>query len=105
MHFNILESVNKIQQYSSGFVNSDDFYRDSVSFDATMMNFVIIGEVGSKLSDEFKSETKHLVDWQKVKGFRNIKAHDYFGIDTEEIWQIINSSLITLKDTLGKLSK
>jgi uncharacterized protein with HEPN domain len=29
----------------------------------------------------------------KIKGFRNILAHNYFGVDAEEIWQIIHKSL------------
>ena len=24
-----------------------------------------------------------------MKGFRNIVAHDYFGVDAEEVWQIV----------------
>ncbi|OQX79785.1 MAG: hypothetical protein B6D61_03005 [Bacteroidetes bacterium 4484_249] len=59
----------------------------------------------SKLSDDFLSETDNLIDWQKVKGFRNIIAHNYFGVDAEEVWQIINGDLISLKKNLEKLSK
>ena len=39
------------------------------------------------------SETSGKIDWLKVKGFRNIVAHNYFGIDAEEVWQIISGSL------------
>lgn len=61
-----------------------------------MMNFVIIGEMVDKISDEFKS--KHPgIEWIKIKGFRNIVAHDYFGIDAEEVWQIIKTWIPTLK--------
>ncbi|MBN1187236.1 MAG: DUF86 domain-containing protein, partial [Bacteroidales bacterium] len=41
----------------------------------------------------------------KVKGFRNIIAHNYFGIDAEEVWQIINSSLTELQKNLESLIK
>ncbi len=97
---NMLESIKKIQDYSGKFKNADDFCHDSMSFDATMMNFIIIGEMVEKLSDNFIMKTEKDIDWFKVKGFRNILAHNYFGIDAEEVWQIIHGSLLRLRDSL-----
>ncbi|HEA28705.1 MAG TPA: DUF86 domain-containing protein [Leeuwenhoekiella sp.] len=37
------------------------------------------------------------VNWIKVKNFRNLIAHNYFGIDVEEVWQIIHGSLERLR--------
>ena len=92
----IIEATDKIIDYSSGLNSADEFYNDHLIFDATMMNFVIIGEMVDKISDEFKS--KHPgIEWIKIKGFRNIVAHDYFGIDAEEVWQIIKTRIPTLK--------
>lgn len=102
---NMLDSINRIQQYSHIFNNADDFYRDTKSFDASMMNFIVIGEMADKLSDEFINKTADKIDWLKVKGFRNIIAHNYFGIDAEEVWQIINGSLKALKLALEKIIK
>ncbi len=96
----MLESIQKIQDYSSMFKNADELHEDSKSFDATMMNFIVIGEMAEKLSADFISETENDIDWFKVRGFRNIIAHNYFGIDAEEVWQIIQSSLIDLKKRL-----
>jgi len=98
----MLESIQKIQDYSAKFKNADELYEDSKSFDATMMNFVVIGEMVEKLSSDFIAETENDIDWFKVKGFRNIIAHNYFGIDAEEVWQIIQGSLIVLKESLEK---
>lgn len=70
-----------------------------MEFDASMMNFVIIGEMVSRLSDKFKSTYDH-IDWFKISGFRNIVAHDYFGIDAEEVWQIINTHITDLEKEL-----
>jgi uncharacterized protein with HEPN domain len=97
----ILDSIEKILEYTSKFNNHDEFYEDTKSFDAAMMNFIVIGEMADKLSDEIKKETAYRVDWRKVVGFRNIIAHNYFGIDAEEVWQIIQNSLIGLKETLN----
>lgn len=102
---NMLESIKKIQQYSEKFENADDFFEDSISFDATMMNFIVIGEMVEKLSDNLITETEKEIDWFKVKGFRNIIAHNYFGIDAEEVWQIIQGSLMNLEEKLRDLTE
>ena len=49
------------------------------------MNFIVIGEMADKLSDDFKLKTQENVDWLKIKSFRNIIAHNYFGVDAEEV--------------------
>jgi len=102
---NMLDSIKRIQQYSCKLTNADDFYSDTLSFDASMMNFIVIGEMVDKLSDSLIHETSDKIDWLKVKAFRNIIAHNYFGIDAEEVWQIINSSLTELQRDLESLIK
>ena len=101
---NILESVEKIELYSAQFEDADNLFEDTKSFDAIMMNFIIIGEMVAKLSEEFKSENLE-IEWWKIKGFRNIVAHDYFGVDVEEVWQIIQSKLPELKSYIQKSIK
>ncbi|MEA1982223.1 MAG: HepT-like ribonuclease domain-containing protein, partial [Campylobacterota bacterium] len=61
---------------------AEDFYHDAKSFDASMMQFVVIAEMIEKLSDDFKLSHDE-VEWQKIKDFRNIIAHNYFGIDPD----------------------
>jgi uncharacterized protein with HEPN domain len=101
----ILDSIDKINNYTKTFKSADEFYDNTISFDATMMNFIVIGEMAEKLSDEFRESTKSEIDWFKIKGFRNIIAHNYFGIDAEEVWQIIQDSLIDLKQKLTEITK
>ena len=98
----LLESINKIKLYSQEFKDADDFYHDQKSFDASMMQFVVIGETISRLDVGFKTTHKH-IPWQKIKDFRNIIAHDYFGIDADEIWDIINEKLLPLKSDIEVL--
>lgn len=98
----LIESIEKIELYSKDFGDADTFYHDQKSFDASMMQFVVIGEIISRLDEKFKmSHTE--IPWQKIKDFRNIIAHDYFGIDADEIWDIINNKLLPLKSDIKKL--
>lgn len=98
----LMESIEKIELYSKDFSDADTFYHDQKSFDASMMQFVVIGEIISRLDEKFKmSHTE--IPWQKIKDFRNIIAHDYFGIDADEIWDIIHNKLLPLKSEIEKL--
>ena len=97
----LAESIDKIEEYSKDFNNAEEFYHDSKSFDATMMQFIVIGETISRMDDKFKNTQKH-IPWQKIKDFRNIIAHDYFGIDADEICEIINEKLFPFKKEILK---
>ena len=100
----ILESIEKIQAYAAPFSDADALYTESLSFDAVLMNFIVIGEMTSKLSETFIGDTSELIDWYKIKGFRNILAHNYFGVDAEEVWQIVQNDLPELKLKLKKIT-
>ena len=99
----IIEAIDRIIEYTTDIKSADDFNNDYRNFDATMMNFVVIGEMVDKISDELKSNHPE-IEWIKIKGFRNIVAHDYFGIDAEEVWQIIRNKIPDLKSALRQLS-
>ena len=100
----LLEAIEKIELYSKDFESADDFYHDQKSFDASMMQFVVIGEAVVRLDENYKSQHDE-VPWQKIKDFRNIIAHDYFGIDADEIWDIIKNKLLPLKDKIIHLTQ
>lgn len=102
---NMREAIEKIQTYSSSFKSAEDFNEDSQAFDASMINFILIGEMAVKISDDLKEKTCSDIDWFRIKAFRNIFAHNYFGIDAEEVWQIIHQHLPDLEIKLKTLSQ
>lgn len=99
----IVEAIEKIFQYSRQYSTADELYNCNRDFDASMMNFIVIGEMVARLSDEFTMENSH-IDWHKIKEFRNMLAHDYFGIDAEEVWDIIKKHLPKLKSDVEEIS-
>ncbi|MCL2247118.1 MAG: DUF86 domain-containing protein [Lentimicrobiaceae bacterium] len=102
---NMLDAIAKIKQYCTPFNSADDLYNDSQAFDASLMNFIIIGEMVEKLSSELIEATENEINWFKIKGFRNILAHNYFGVDAEEVWQIVHNGLPKLETQLKELVK
>lgn len=98
----MLQTIERIFEYSSGYDNIDDFVADYKTFDATLMNFVALGETVGKLSDEFR-DNHSTIEWSKIYAFRNIIAHDYFGIDEEEVFGIIKKHIPKLQIDLQNL--
>jgi len=99
----IIDAVNKIDDFSGGFKNSNDFYHDQKSFDACMMQFIVIGEAVSRLDDNFKNLNPIESNWVEIKNFRNLIAHNYFGIDADEVWEIIQDHIPQLKNDINKI--
>ncbi|MBK8041870.1 MAG: DUF86 domain-containing protein [Haliscomenobacter sp.] len=98
----IQEACKKIRQFVEHVFDADAFFADQKTFDAVLMNFVLIGESVSRLSEAFKAKEDQIA-WTKIKGFRNIVAHDYFGVDAEEVWQIIQHHIPDLENQINRI--
>ncbi|MFN5421955.1 MAG: DUF86 domain-containing protein, partial [bacterium] len=92
---------NKILQYTDD-MSFDEFVKDSKTIDAVTRNFEIIGEAANRLPEEYKDQYA-LIDWHRIRGFRNRIVHDYMGIDYSIVWEIKNNYLPTLIDSLKKI--
>jgi uncharacterized protein with HEPN domain len=99
---NILDACKKIENISKMFNNFEVFERDTISFDASLMNFIVIGEMANKLTVEFRKLNPG-IEWEKIISFRNFIAHDYFGIDAEEVWEIMQRDIPGLLKTISNL--
>jgi len=49
------------------------------------MNFIILGESVSRLSAA-TIENYPDIDFPRIKAFRNLIAHDYFGVNADIVW-------------------
>ncbi|HLG32674.1 MAG TPA: DUF86 domain-containing protein [Ignavibacteriaceae bacterium] len=95
----ILEAINKIEDYTTG-INLQSFKSNSMLLDAVVRNIEIIGEASSKIPDEIKIKFAE-IPWVKLKGIRNRIVHDYFGVDAEIIWVVIEKDLFELKKLIA----
>ncbi len=85
------EAATKIISYTKG-MGFEEFEKDEKTVDAVIRNFEIIGEAANRLEDEFKSANSEIA-WDKMRGFRNRIIHEYFGIDLEIVWQIVEDDI------------
>ncbi|MBI3599342.1 MAG: DUF86 domain-containing protein [Nitrospinae bacterium] len=97
----ILTSANKILKYV-GDASYDDIIKDEMRLEAITRNFEIIGEAAGNIPQEIKDKYP-IIEWRKISDFRNILAHEYFGIDYEIMWDIIKNKLPVLEKSIQSI--
>ena len=69
---------------------------------ASIKQMEIIGEASDHISGEIKAQFSE-IEWNQIKGMRNIFVHEYFGIDSRLVWDIIIHDLPELKRKVIKI--
>jgi uncharacterized protein with HEPN domain len=91
----ILDAIVEIESYLSE-ADYELFLNNSMMKFACIKQLEIIGEASAHISDEIKMQFSE-IEWSQIKGMRNIFVHEYFGIDTKLVWDIIKLDLPDLK--------
>jgi len=91
----ILESIEELESYTSG-STLDTFLQNSMMKFASVKQIEIIGEAANYISDETKEKFSE-IQWRQITGLRHVLVHEYFGIDSRLIWQIIVDDIPLLK--------
>lgn len=99
----ILTSANKIQNYV-GNASFEELIKDELKIDAIVRNFEIIGEASSNVPQEISAKYP-FVEWRKIADFRNVLAHEYFGINYKIMWDIIKNKLPALQKDIQAILK
>lgn len=99
----ILEAVAKIRDYTIG-MDYDVFIKDPKTQDAVVRNLEIIGEAAGRLPDNMRAAASE-IEWRKIVAFRNILAHEYFGVSLPLVWDIVQNKLDPLESSCQKLLK
>jgi len=97
----IWEAMGKVSRFTKG-MTADRFTHDQKTADAVVRNFEIIGEAANRLPSSFKQEHPE-IEWTKIVGLRHRIVHEYFGVDLQIIWHIIQEDLPLLTEALRNL--
>ena len=98
----ILEAIERIEKYTAQ--GREAFEADEIIQTWVVHHIQIIGEAIRKLSQGLR--THHSEDpWTQIMAMRNIHVHEYFRIDLDEVWLVIEGDISVLKERVEAILK
>ncbi|ORC22062.1 MULTISPECIES: HepT-like ribonuclease domain-containing protein [Rothia] len=92
----IQEAIDSCFRYQKYLEVSDT---QEMALDAILRNLAIIGEAVNHLPKALKDQAPE-VEWRAIVGLRNFLVHQYFSVSAEEIQDILNEDLKSLRATV-----
>ena len=78
------------------------FFADRKTQDAVVRNLEIIGEATKRLSHSLKDAHPD-ISWKPIAGMRDKLIHDYFGINLQLVWDVVERDLPALRLKVSQL--
>jgi uncharacterized protein with HEPN domain len=99
----ILDAIQEIESYLVE-VNFNSFIENSMMKFACIKQMEIIGEASNHISEDIKSNFSS-IEWGQIVGMRNVFVHEYFGVDTSIVWEILKGDIPELKEKILEILK
>lgn len=90
----IRDAIQRIERYTAG--GRVEFERNSMVQDAVVRNLEVIGEAVKNLSPDLRRRHR-AVPWRSLTVLRNILIHEYFGVDLEIVWRVVQRRIPWLR--------
>jgi uncharacterized protein with HEPN domain len=97
----IYDAILEIENYIDN-SNYESFQSNSMMQYASVKQLEIIGEAANHLTLHFKKLYSE-IQWREIIDLRNLLIHEYFGIDTKIVWDIITIDLALLKSQIKEI--
>lgn len=97
----ILEACSRIQRLSAA-RSRESLQSDEAAWFAVLYSLLSIGEAVKHLSSEIH-EANPDIAWRRIAGFRDVAAHEYFGIDVALVSDIIETEIPVLRAAIERL--
>ena len=96
----ILEAARLIGAYVKD-TTETDFRANKQKQDAVIRRIEIIGEAAAHLTDATRQAMPEL-PFRKMRGMRNIVAHDYANVDLKIVWEVATAHVPEISAVLEK---
>jgi uncharacterized protein with HEPN domain len=69
---------------------------------AFVRSLEIIGEAAKKIPDGFRAQHP-TVEWRAMPGMRDRLIHDYFGVDYQLVWDVVQNRIPELRRQIASI--
>jgi uncharacterized protein with HEPN domain len=94
------ECIERIEQYTAS--GREAFMRQPMAQDAVLRNLHTLSESAQRISDELKKQHPEVL-WRSIIAFRQVVVHNYLEIDLDQIWDIVERDLPSLKTQIASI--
>jgi uncharacterized protein with HEPN domain len=84
--------------------NRDGFFSNRMRQDATLRKLEVIGQA-VKISPSPTKSRRPEVPWKQIAGMRDKVIHDYFGVNLETVWAVVERELPKLRAAIADLAR
>jgi uncharacterized protein with HEPN domain len=95
----ILDSIDRIESYAT---DADAFRAQPMAQDAIVRRLEIIGEAVKHVPESVRAAHPE-VPWRQAAGMRDVLVHDYFGVDLDLTWGVVERELPRLKAQIANV--
>ncbi len=87
----LVEACEDILLFTKG-MSYSDFAGDKKTVNAVIRSLEVIGEATKNLPVSFRSSYPD-IPWKQMAGMRDKLIHEYFGIDKQMVWQVVEKHI------------
>ena len=98
----IQDALHDIASYCGS--DREAFFIDRMRQDATLRKLEVIGQAVKNLSEGSNARQPE-IPWKQIAGMRDKVIHDYFGVNLEIVWAVVQKELPKLRVAIAALLK
>ena len=96
----IAEALDCVTEYTADGRSAFDASR--MIRDAVMRNLEIVGEATKRLSEQTR-QLESGIPWRRIAGLRDVLIHDYFGVDADAVWGVVETNVPELRAAVERM--